>query len=304
MNKVTITEKSFLPLEKQEKKQTQIKSFGTLYYVKRGFISNPIAIVCVVVLAIIFIASMLAPLSPHDPDFMDPLNKYAPISAQHWLGTDNYGRDYFTRILYGGRVSLAVGVFSMIISTIIGTIYGTISGYVGGKLDAFLMRIVDILLSIPSFLIIVMLSSITSSSVPMLIFTIGIFSWMSVARVVRTEAMTLKSRDFVLASRGLGASGWWIAVKHIIRNASSQIIVSASLSIAKAILLESVLSFLGFGVQPPTATWGSMLQTAQKAIFHNPQMAIYPGLMILLTVLSFNIIADVLREALEPKLMK
>lgn len=304
MSKVVITEKSFLPLEKQEKKQEKIQSFGTMYYVKRGFKTNPIAIVCVIFLVIIFIASLMAPLSPYDPDFMDPVNKYAPISVKHWLGTDQHGRDYFTRILYGGRISLAVGVFSMIISTVIGTIYGTISGYIGGKVDSFMMRIVDILLSIPSFLIIVMLNAVTSNSVPMLIFTIGIFSWMGVARVVRAEAMSLKNRDFVLASKGLGANGWWIAVKHIIRNASSQIIVSASLSIAKAILLESVLSFLGFGVQPPTATWGSMLQTAQKALYHHPQMAIYPGLMILLTVLSFNIIADVLREALEPKLMK
>lgn len=304
MNKVNITPESFQPLQKKKLQEENIVSRGTWYYVKRGFLENPIAIVCVVLLIVITAASLMAPLSPYDPDAMNLMAKYKDASREHWLGTDNFGRDYFTRILYGGRVSLAVGFFSMLIATVIGTVYGTISGYLGGKTDALMMRIVDILLSIPSFLIIVMMNAVLTTDVPTLILIIGIFSWMSVARVVRTEAMTLKSRDFVLASRGLGASNSWIAMKHIIRNASSQIIVSASLSIGKAILLESVLSFLGFGVAPPTSTWGSMLQTAQKAILYRPQMAIYPGVMILLVVLSFNIIADVLRTALEPKLMK
>lgn len=304
MNNVKTTPESFLPLQKKPEQTGEVIGHGTWYHVKRSFLANPIAIACVVMLIVITASALLAPLSPYDPDAMDLTAKYQDISAEHWLGTDNYGRDYFTRILYGGRVSLAVGFFSMLIATVIGTVYGTISGYLGGKVDALMMRLVDILLSIPSFLIIVMLNAVMTTDVPTLILIIGIFSWMSVARVVRTEAMTLKSRDFVLASKGLGAGSGWIAVKHIIRNASSQIIVSASLSIAKAILLESVLSFLSFGVAPPTSTWGSMLQTAQKAILYRPQMAIYPGVMILLTVLSFNVIADVLRTALEPKLMK
>lgn len=304
MNNYNFTPESFQPLQKKNLQTGPVVSRGTWYYVKRGFLENPIAIVCVVLLIVITAASLMAPLSPYDPDEMNLMAKYKDASAEHWLGTDNFGRDYFTRILYGGQVSLAVGFFSMLIATVIGTVYGTISGYLGGKTDAVMMRIVDILMSIPSFLIIVMLNAVMTTNVPTLILIIGIFSWMSVARVVRTEAMTLKSRDFVLASRGLGAGNSWIAVKHIIRNASSQIIVSASLSIGKAILLESVLSFLGFGVAPPTSTWGSMLQTAQKAILYRPQMAIYPGVMILLVVLSFNIIADVLRTALEPKLMK
>lgn len=304
MNNYNITPESFQPLQKKNLQTGPVVSRGTWYYVKRGFLENPIAIVCVVLLIVITAASLLAPLSPYDPDEMNLMAKYKDSSPEHWLGTDNFGRDYFTRILYGGRVSLAVGFFSMAIATVIGTVYGTVSGYLGGRTDAVMMRLVDILMSIPSFLIIVMMNAVMSTDVPTLITIIGVFSWMSVARVVRTEAMTLKSRDFVLASRGLGAGNVWIAAKHIIRNASSQIIVSASLSIGKAILLESVLSFLGFGVAPPTSTWGSMLQTAQKAILYRPQMAVYPGVMILLVVLSFNIIADVLRTALEPKLMK
>lgn len=304
MSKIEFTENDFLPLEKCKKMETEIVSHGTWYYVKQSFRSNPIAIICLFLLILILLATLLAPLSPYDPDEMILTEKYLDPSARHWLGTDNYGRDYFTRILYGGQVSLAVGFFSMLISTVIGTIYGTISGYIGGKPDMLMMRIVDVLMSIPSFLIIVMMNAVLSTTVPTLILVIGIFSWMSVARIVRAEAMTLKNRDFVLASRGLGAGNRWIAMKHIIRNASSQIIVAASLSIAKAILLESVLSFLGFGVSAPTSTWGSMLQTAQQAILYKPQMAVYPGVLILLTVLSFNVIADVLRAALEPKLMK
>lgn len=304
MSNIKLTPESFLPLEKKKKDTGEMTRRGAWYYVKQGFKSHPAAIVCLVLLILILVATLMAPLSPYDPDEMVLTEKYLDPSMKHLLGTDNYGRDYFTRILYGGQVSLAVGFFSMAISTVIGTIYGTISGYIGGKLDSFMMRVVDILMSIPSFLIIVMMNTVLKTTVPTLIIIIGIFSWMGVARVVRAEAMTLKSRDFVLASKGLGAGKWWIAVKHIIRNASSQIIVSASLSIAKAILLESVLSFLGFGVAEPTSSWGSMLQTAQQAILYKPQMAVYPGLLILLTVLSFNVIADVLREALEPKLMK
>ncbi len=304
MSEITITEESFQPLKLSPEEREQAAGQGTLDQVRRAFRANPFAIASVVLLILITLSALLAPLSPYDPDQMDLAAKYEDISPAHWLGTDNYGRDYFTRILYGGQVSLAVGFFSMLISTVIGTVYGTVSGYLGGRADMVMMRLVDVLLSIPSFLVIVMLNAVMTTNVVTLIFIIGIFSWMSVARIVRSEAMTLKSRDFVLASRGLGGSSWWIAQKHIIRNASSQIIVSASLSIAKAILLESVLSFLGFGVAPPTSSWGSMLQTAQQSLLYRPQMAIYPGIMILLTVLSFNIIADVLRTALEPKLMK
>lgn len=277
---------------------------SSIKLMKEQFKSNPVFVICIIMLFLILTATLAAPLSPYDPDEMILTQKYLNPGAEHWLGTDNYGRDYFTRILYGGQVSLAVGFLSMTISVVIGTIYGTISGYIGGKTDMIMMRFVDVIMSIPSFLIIVMMNAVMKTTVTMLIFVIGIFSWMSVARIVRAEAMTLKTRDFVLASKGLGAGKGWIAIKHIIRNASSQIIVAASLSIAKAILLESVLSFLGFGVAAPTSSWGSMLQTAQKSILYKPQMAVYPGILILLTVLSFNVIADVLRDILEPKLIK
>lgn len=261
--------------------------------------SNRAAFACVVILLVIVLMSVLAPLSPYDPDKMDLVNKLQDPSLAHPLGTDSFGRDYLTRALYGGRVSLTIGVLAMLISVGVGTVYGTVSGYAGGVLDAVMMRIIDIWASIPSFLIIVMLSAVMSTGVRTMILIIGLFSWMDVARIVRAEAMTLKSRDYVLAAKGLGAGNLRIAVRHIMSNAVVQIVVAASISIASAILIESTLSFLGFGVQLPMASWGSMLQDAQEMILTRPMMAVWPGALILLTVLSFNVLGDALQNALD-----
>ena len=261
--------------------------------------SNRAAFACVVILLVIILMSVLAPLSPYDPDKMDLVNKLQDPSLAHPLGTDSFGRDYLTRALYGGRVSLTIGVLAMLISVGVGTVYGTVSGYAGGVLDAVMMRIIDIWASIPSFLIIVMLSAVMSTGVRTMILIIGLFSWMDVARIVRAEAMTLKSRDYVLAAKGLGAGNLRIAVRHIMSNAVVQIVVAASISIASAILIESTLSFLGFGVQLPMASWGSMLQDAQEMILTRPMMAVWPGALILLTVLSFNVLGDALQNALD-----
>lgn len=261
--------------------------------------SNRAAFACVVILLVIILLSVLAPLSPYDPDKMDLVNKLQDPSLAHPLGTDSFGRDYLTRALYGGRVSLTIGVLAMLISVGVGTVYGTVSGYAGGVLDAVMMRIIDIWASIPSFLIIVMLSAVMSTGVRTMILIIGLFSWMDVARIVRAEAMTLKSRDYVLAAKGLGAGNLRIAVRHIMSNAVVQIVVAASISIASAILVESTLSFLGFGVQLPMASWGSMLQDAQEMILTRPMMAVWPGALILLTVLSFNVLGDALQNALD-----
>lgn len=261
--------------------------------------SNRAAFACVVILLVIILMSVLAPLSPYDPDKMDLVNKLQDPSLAHPLGTDSFGRDYLTRALYGGRVSLTIGVLAMLISVGVGTVYGTVSGYAGGVLDAVMIRIIDIWASIPSFLIIVMLSAVMSTGVRTMILIIGLFSWMDVARIVRAEAMTLKSRDYVLAAKGLGAGNLRIAVRHIMSNAVVQIVVAASISIASAILVESTLSFLGFGVQLPMASWGSMLQDAQEMILTRPMMAVWPGALILLTVLSFNVLGDALQNALD-----
>lgn len=258
-------------------------------------------IICVGILSIIILSSILAPLSPHNPDEINPTNKLAPMSRDHLFGTDELGRDYFTRTLYGGRISLTVGVVSMLISVTIGTFVGTISGYIGGTLDNILMRIIDILMSIPSFLLIVIINTILSPSMITMILTISLFSWMGIARIVRAQTMSLKEEDFILASKNLGASGLYNIVHHIIPNMASQIIVAATLNCAGAILTESSLSFLGFGVQLPKSSWGSMLKGAQKYILDLPLLSVFPGILILLTILSFNVLGDKLLKRWELK---
>lgn len=192
----------------------------------------------------------------------------------------------------------------MILSTVIGTIIGTVSGYMGGKIDMFLMRFTDIFMSVPSFLLMVVINSLFPPKVWSMIVILGLFEWCQIARITRAETLSLKERDFVLASRHLGASHSWIIFKHIIPNMSSSIIVAGSLAVARAILTESALSFMGLGVQLPKASWGTMLQSAQVYIMDRPTMAIFPGVFIVLTVFSFNILGDALRNALEPKMIK
>lgn len=297
-------EDAFSPAKQTRKEQEAVYERGVWYNLLTSLKENKLAIFCLIILVIVIIASLLAPLSPYDPDEMNLRSKLLLPSREHFFGTDSLGRDYFTRALYGGRVSLTVGVFSMLVSVIVGTLYGTISGYVGGTIDNLMMRAVDIFMSVPSFLLIVIINSFLSPSMFTMVVIIGIFSWMGVARIVRAETMSLKERDFVLAAKNLGAGNLEIMFKHIIPNMVPSIIVAASISIARAILTESSLSFLGFGVKLPMSSWGSMLQSAQEHIMDVPTLALFPGVLILLTVLSFNVLGDVLRNALEPKMVK
>lgn len=270
----------------------------------KAFRSNRLACVCAVVLLAVILVSLLAPLAPYDPDAMVVGDKLQGISGKHILGTDDLGRDTFTRALYGGRVSLLVGFSAMVVAVVFGSLVGTVSGYVGGRVDVICMRIVDIFLSVPSLLFIIVVYAFMPQNMVTLVIMLAFFSWTKVARVVRAQTLTLKERDFVLAAKVLGTSHVLIIWKHIIPNLMPQIIVAASLSIANAILDESALSFLGYGVQLPMASWGSMLQTAQKFILYNPIMAVVPGVLILVTVLCFNILGDMLQQILDPKLMK
>lgn len=271
---------------------------------KKMFFSNKMAVVCSALILLIVLVAILAPLSPYDPDASSVAEKMQGISSAHILGTDDIGRDTFTRTLYGGRVSLMVGFASMCVAVIIGTLIGTISGYMGGIVDTILMRIVDIFMSVPSLLFIIVVYAFMPRNLVTLVGMLAFFSWTKVARVVRAQTLTLKERDFVIAAKALGVKQSTIIRKHIIPNLMPQIIVAASLSIASAILDESALSFLGYSVQLPMASWGSMLQTAQKFILHNPVMAVAPGMMILVTVLCFNVLGDMLQQILDPKLMK
>ena len=304
-NKIVIDEKSFQRMDKEE------RDLGTVYHrslwkdIVSEIKSNPAAILSVLFLVFIITAALLAPLSPYDPNKLDHLaNKFAEPSLQHPFGCDEFGRDYLTRSLYGGRVSLLVGFAAMLVTVFIGTAIGIFSGYIGGKLDMLLMRFTDIFLALPSMLLMVVLNTVLKPGMTTLILVLSLFSWASVARITRAETMSLKERDFVLASKNLGANSMLIAVEHILPNILGPLIVAASLGVANAILTESSLSFLGLGISIPHASWGSMLQAAQAYILDKPMLAVYPGMLILFTVLSFNILGDVLRSALEPKIVK
>lgn len=303
-NKLEYTDDLFVRTNKKYKEEVSVARYSVWRDIKKELLSNKIAVICLVILCVIIIASFLAPLSPYDPNVIDVTHKLEGPSSAHWFGTDDYGRDYFTRALYGGRVSLTVGFSAMIVTVILGTAIGVISGYVGGKLDILMMRFTDIFLALPSMLLMIVLNTMLSPGLVTLILVLSLFSWASVARITRAETMSLKERDFVVASKNLGAGNILIAVKHIVPNIMGPVTVAASLGVANAILTESSLSFLGLGVQIPQASWGSMLQGAQSHIMDTPMLAIYPGVLILFTVLSFNLLGDVLRTALEPKIVK
>lgn len=293
----------FQKLEKKKKTDVSIEKNSVWKDIWKELKMNKMAMISLILLVILMIAVLLAPLSPYDPYTLDASSKLQGISSKHWLGTDEYGRDYFTRILYGGRVSLLVGFMSMMMTVVIGTSLGVFSGYVGGKIDMLLMSFTDIFLALPSMLLMVILNTFLKPGLPTLIIVLSLFSWASVARITRAETMSLKERDFVIATQNLGASNFRVIIKHIIPNILGPVIVAASLSVANAILMESSLSFLGLGVQIPRASWGSMLQSAQAHILDYPMLAVYPGVMILITVLSFNLLGDILRNALEPKIV-
>ncbi|MGM9619360.1 MAG: ABC transporter permease [Oscillospiraceae bacterium] len=303
-NEIIFNERSFQRIEKKAKDLGAVYRRSLWKDIKKEITANPAAVFACIFLAVIIVACLLAPLSPYDPNKLDIANKFLSPSLQHPFGTDEYGRDYFTRALYGGRVSLMVGFSAMFVTVCIGTTIGIFSGYIGGKLDMLLMRFTDIFLALPSTLLMVVLNTMLKPGMGTLILVLSLFSWASVARITRAETMSLKERDFVIASKNLGINSIQIAVRHILPNILGPLIVSASLGVASAILTESSLSFLGLGISIPHASWGSMLQGAQAVILDKPMMAVYPGLLILLTVLSFNILGDVLRSALEPKIVK
>jgi len=248
-------------------------------------------------------------VSPYNPEKFDLDHRLDAPTWQHPMGTDDLGRDLLTRILYGGRVSLTIGVMAMALAVLVGTVVGALAGYYGGWVDNFLMRITDVMLSFPAlFVLILLILVLRSTPVPFLrggvfaiVLVIAVFSWIPVARLVRASYLALRETDFVEAARGLGAGSARVIVRHILPNSVSPIIVAATLRVASSIITESGLSFLGFGVQPPVPTWGNMLQAAQDQMTTAPWTAVYPGLMIFLTVIAINYIGDGLRDALDPR---
>ena len=304
LNQAALKAEDFSKIERDNKEISVSYDRGFFHHVKKALGENKIAAVCLVILCVIITGALMAPLSSVDPDYMDVMNKMAGPSREHWFGTDELGRDSFTRALYGSRVSLLVGFATMVVSVTAGTCVGAVSGYAGGKIDIILMRIVDMFQSVPSLLMIIVIFSFVPNNMVTLVLMLALFSWTGVARIVRAQTLTLKERDFVIAAKTLGVSHVKIILKHIIPNMTTQIIVAASLSIAGAILDESALSYLGYGVALPKASWGSMLQNAQQYILYDPLLALIPGMFILLTVLCFNILGDALQYALDPRLHK
>ncbi|MDH4063393.1 MAG: ABC transporter permease [Acidobacteriota bacterium] len=249
-------------------------------------------------LAALLVAVCLAPwLAPYAPDTLDLANRRAAPSAAHWFGTDDLGRDLLSRVLFGGQVSLAVGLLSALVAGGIGVGVGAASGYFGGAVDAGLMRFTDAALSVPRLLLLMVASAVLAPSIPLLVVLVGIVGWMETARVTRAAVMGAREREFVLAARAAGAGSARIVARHLLPVAAPAMAVAATLAVGRAILLESALSFFGVGVQPPAASWGAMLYQAQSAMSTEPWLALVPGTFIFVTVAAINAIGDRLAES-------
>jgi peptide/nickel transport system permease protein len=267
------------------------------------FSRNQLACVGGVIVAILVLVALLAPvLSPSDPHRPDVTKILDGPSRSHLFGTDQIGRDVLSRILYGSRVSLAVGFVSVGIATVIGVILGAVSGYHGGLADAVIMRLVDLMLVFPRFFLLLAVLAFLQPSIWTIMAVIGLTGWMGVARLVRAEFLSLKEREFVIWSQSIGAGGVRIIWRHILPNAMAPVLVAMTLGIPAAILTESGLSFLGLGVQPPYATWGNVLNDGKDSIEIAWWLSLYPGLAILITVLSYNLLGEGIRDALDPRL--
>jgi len=265
--------------------------------------ANKLAMAGLVIVAGLAVAALAAPwVAPHDPTAIDARLILSGPSARHLLGTDDLGRDVFSRMVYGARISLAVGFVSVGIAVLIGTALGACAGFFGGFVDSLVMRFVDIMLCFPSTFLILAVIAFIGPSIWNVMFVIGVTGWMGVCRLVRAEFLTLRERDFVVAARALGAGDARLIFRHILPNAMAPVLVAAVLGVAGAILTESGLSFLGLGVQPPTPSWGNILTAGKDNIDVAWWLSFFPGLAITLTMLGYNMLGEGLRDALDPRL--
>ncbi len=258
---------------------------------------NQLAVTGGVVIVILGVIALAAPWLPfHDPLSVNLPDALLPPSTRYWLGTDQLGRDVFSRLVYGARISLSIGVIAVGIAVLLGTLIGAVAGFFGGWLDALLMRCVDTMLSIPTIFLLLAVIALVGPSIQLIMVVIGLTSWMGVARLVRAEILSLKEREFVLAARVIGASAWRILMRHLLPNAMAPVLVAATLGVGGAILTESVLSYLGLGVQPPTPSWGNILNEGRVALGVAWWLTLSPGVCILITVLAFNLLGEGIRE--------
>lgn len=269
----------------------------------RRFLGNSLSALGAAIVAALVLAALLAPvLAPYEPTAIDTKNILSPPGGGHVFGTDELGRDVFSRVIWGSRVSLAVGFAAVGIAIIIGVIVGALAGYYGGSIDSVLMRFVDIMLTFPTLFLILAVIAILEPKISYIMIIIGLTGWMDVSRLVRAEFLTLKERDFVLAARVMGAGDLRIIFRHILPNALSPVFVTATFGVAGAILIESGLSFLGLGVQPPTPSWGNILTEGKNYIEVAWWLSVFPGFAILVTALGYNLVGEGLRDALDPRL--
>lgn len=283
--------------------RTVVRPSRSLWQVAwRRFIRNRLAIASAVFLVLMYLVAIFANvLTPYNPDAVDIFSVNARPSSEHWLGTDENGRDVLSRLMYGSRASMTVGLVAVLISVTIGSLVGSLAGYLGGFADTILMRLTDGMLSIPYFFMVLIVVAVFGSSFRNLIIVIGVSSWMGVARIVRSEVLRYKRLDFIMAAESIGASGPRVLFRHILPHTVPVLIVAASLGVAGAILLESALSFLGLGIRPPQASWGNMLSNSQAYLWQNPLLPLYPGVLIFCTVLAYNFLGDALRDSLDPQ---
>lgn len=267
------------------------------------FLRHRLAVLSVVVLVTIIAVSIAAPLlAPYDPNRIVLAEKDNPPSAAHLMGTDYNGRDMLSRILYAGRVSLGIAFSVVIFSGLLGSVVGVVSGFFGGWVDAALMRLVDFMLTLPLLPILLVLITIFSPSIPLLVIVLVLTGWTGTARLVRGQVLSLREQQFVEASRALGASRVRLMFAHLIPNSLAPIIVSLTLAVSDVVVAEAALSYLGFGVQPPDASWGNMIRGVTSTVLEKyPWQAFFPGLMIFLTSLSVNFLGDGLRDAFDPR---
>lgn len=267
------------------------------------FFKNKLAVFFLCLIVVFAFVAVFAPLvAPYDPYQQDVRAKFLPSSFAHPLGTDNYGRDVLSRIIYGARVSLSVGIVCEAIAVTIGVIVGLAAGFYGGRVDMVLSRIIEVFASFPFVLFAIAVMFVLGQGMLNIFIAIGVIGWTGHARIIRGQVLQLRNREYVEAARAAGASNFRIMIKHMLPNCLSTIIIITTLDIPSDIILEATLSFLGLGVTPPTASWGEMINAARPFIRQQPMFSIYPGIAIMITVLAFNTVGDALRDALDPKL--
>lgn len=301
-----MTGKTATMIEEPKRTSPRVEAYKAFW---KRLVKNKAAVVGGFLILLFVIASIVvtffgSSILTYDPVKVDVLNKLQPPSKEHWFGTDNFGRDIFTRILFGMPLTLKVGFLSVTMGGIVGVVLGIVSGYYGGKIDTVIMRVMDVLLAFPGILLALAIVSVLGGSLTNVIIAVSIFSVPAFARIVRGSTLSVRQLEYVDAVRALGASDFRIIFKHILPNVMSPIIVQATLRIATAVLTASGLSFLGLGAQPPEPEWGAMLNDGRTYMNSAPHIILFPGMMIVLVVLAFNIFGDGLRDALDPKMRK